>query len=176
MSRRSLATLALSGLLALSGGLLTASAAGASTPGRHPASVSAKDSNNTKPTVFIAKVKGLGKVLVDSENRTLYSLVHNHKPVACTGACLDVWVPLTINPGSKPTAGKGVSGLGVVNGNQVTEHHFPLFLFSGDKAHEANGQGMTTSGGTWHALKVTSSSSGSKKGGGSNAGTGGVSF
>lgn len=163
MSRRPLAALALSGLLALSGGLMYG--------------MSGTAAAKSQPTVSISTVKGLGKVLVDSKSRTLYSLVNNHRPVACTGACLDVWLPLTVKPGSKPTAGKGVSGLGVVKGNQVAEHGFPLFLFSGDKVHEANGQGMTSSGGTWQAVKVTASSSGSKKkGGGGNAGTGGVSF
>jgi predicted lipoprotein with Yx(FWY)xxD motif len=131
-----------------------------------------------KPTVSLGTVKGIGKVLVDANQHTLYTLVNNHQAVACTGACLDMgFVPLTIKPGSKPSAGKGVSGLGVVNGNQVTVNDFPLFVFSADKVHEANGQGMTSSGGTWHTPKVTGSSSGSKKkGGGTNPGTGGVSF
>ena len=131
----------------------------------------------TKPTVSVGNVKGLGKVLVDSQNHTLYTFVNNHQSVACTGACLNSgFVPLTITPGSKPTAGKGVSGLGVVaGGTQVTENGFPLFLFSADEAHEANGQGVASTGGTWHAPKVTASSGGKKKGD-SNAGTGGVSF
>jgi predicted lipoprotein with Yx(FWY)xxD motif len=131
----------------------------------------------SQPTVSIGKVKGLGKVLVDSKNHTLYSLVNNHQPVACTGACLDMFVPLTIKPGSKPKAGKGVSGLGVVaGGTQVTENNFPLFLFQGDKALRAKGEGLTSSGGTWQAAKVTGSSSGGKKSGGSSSGGGGVSF
>src|SRR2546422_896636 len=47
----------------------------------------------SQPTVSIAKVKGLGNVLVDSKQHTLYSLVNNQQPVACTGACLDMFVP-----------------------------------------------------------------------------------
>ena len=160
MSRRPVVALALSGLLSLSGGLMYG--------------MSGTAAASPQPTVSVGTVKGLGKVLVDSKNHTLYSLVNNHKPVACTGACLGVWVPLTIKSGSKPTAGKGVKGLSVVKG-QVAENGFPLFLFSGDKAHEASGEGMRSSGGTWHAVKVTASSSGGKKKGG-NAGTGGVSF
>jgi predicted lipoprotein with Yx(FWY)xxD motif len=133
----------------------------------------------SKPTVSIGTAKGHGAVLVDAKKQTLYTLVNNHQPVACTGPCLDMgFLPLTIQPGSQPTAGKGVSGLGVVaGGTQVTENSFPLFVFSGDKAHQAKGDGMTSSGGTWHVPKVTGSSSGGKKkGGGSNSGTGGVSF
>jgi predicted lipoprotein with Yx(FWY)xxD motif len=129
----------------------------------------------SQPTVSIGKVKGLGTVLVDSKNHTLYTFVNNHKSVDCTDACLDMgFVPLTIKAGSKPTAGKGVSGLGVAaGGTQVTENGFPLFLFSADKARQAKGEGMTATGGTWHAPKVKVAK---KKSDDSNAGTGGVSF
>ena len=131
----------------------------------------------SQPTVSVGTVKGIGNVLVDSNKHTLYTHVNNHQSVECTGACLNMgFMPLTVEPGSKPTAGKGVKGLGVVpGGTQVTENGFPLFLFTDDAAHEANGQGMTSTGGTWHAPKVTASSSGGKKDD-SNAGTGGVSF
>lgn len=131
-----------------------------------------------KPTVSIGTVKGLGAVLVNSKNHTLYTHVNNHQAVPCTGACLDAgFVPLTIKAGSKPTAGKGVKGLGVTaDGTQVTEDGYPLFLFSSDKPHQANGVGMTSSGGTWQAPKVTLSSPGGKKNSGGSAGTGGVSF
>src|SRR5438477_1053222 len=105
-----------------------------------------------KPTVSVGNVKGVGHVLVDSSNKhTLYTLLNNHQPVDCTGACLQMgFEPLTIAPGTKPTAGKGVTGLGLVAGStQVTVNGYPLFLFTADKAHQAKGQGMTSSGGTW---------------------------
>jgi predicted lipoprotein with Yx(FWY)xxD motif len=129
----------------------------------------------SQPTVSVGRVNGIGTVLVDSSKHTLYTLVNNHQSVECTGACLTMgFVPLTVQPGSKPTAGKGVKGLGVVaGGTQVTENGFPLFLFSADKPHQANGQGLTSSGATWHAPTVKVPK---KKSGGSNAGTGGVSF
>jgi predicted lipoprotein with Yx(FWY)xxD motif len=130
-----------------------------------------------RPTVSVGKVKGIGNVLVDSHRHTLYTLVDHHESVECTGACLDMgFSPLTITSGTTPTAGKGVKGLGVAaGGTQVTENGFPLFLFSGDKPHHAEGQGLTSSGGTWHAPTVKVATN-KKKGGGSNAGTGGVSF
>jgi predicted lipoprotein with Yx(FWY)xxD motif len=138
-------------------------------------SLSGAAAAKSQPTVSIGKVKDLGNVLVDSKNHTLYTLVDNHQSVACTGACLEMgFVPLTVEPGSKPTAGKGVKGLGVVaGGTQVTENGFPLFLFSADKPHQAMGQGLTTSGGRWHAPTVKVAK---KKSDDSNAGTGGVSF
>jgi len=139
--------------------------------------VSGRADAQSKPTVSVGRVKGIGAVLVDSTNHTLYTLVDAHESVACSGACLDMgFVPLTIAPGAKPTAGKGVKGLGVVpGGTQVTENDYPLFLFSADKPHQAMGQGLTSSGGTWHAPTVKVAQN-KKKGGGSNAGTGGVSF
>ena len=80
----------------------------------------------SEPTVSIGKVEGVGKVLVDANGRPLYSLVKNHKPVPCTGSCLDEFHPLTVAAGSQPTAGKGVKGLGVVaGGTQVTENELP---------------------------------------------------
>src|SRR5215467_6688418 len=43
----------------------------------------------SKPTVSLGTVKGVGPVLVNSKNHTLYTLVNNHQNVACTGPCLD---------------------------------------------------------------------------------------
>lgn len=127
------------------------------------------------PTVSIGKVKNIGNVLVDANGHTLYTLVDNHQSVDCTGACLTMgFEPLNVAAGAKPKAGKGVKGLGVVaGGTQVTENGFPLFLFTADKPHQAKGQGLTSSGGRWHAPTVKVAK---KKSGGSNAGTGGVSF
>src|SRR5262249_36020493 len=112
-------------------------------------------------TVSVAKVKGVGKALVDANDRPLYSLVNNHQPVACAGTCPSEFVPLTVAPGTQPTAGKGVKGLGLVSGGtQVTENSFPLFVFSGDTALRAKAEGMKTSGGTWHVAQVTGNKSG----------------
>jgi len=129
-----------------------------------------------QPTVSLGTVKGIGKVLVDADDHTLYTLVNNHANVDCTGSCLNMgFVPLTVSQGTKPTAGKGVKGIGLVaGGNQVTVNGFPLFVFSSDKPHQANGQGMTSAGATWHTPTVKAAKS--KPQGGSNAGTGGVSF
>jgi len=135
-------------------------------------------SAQSEPTVSVGTAKGIGKVLVDANGHPLYSLVKKHQPVQCTGSCLDEFTPLTVVPGTQPTAGKGVKGLGVATGGtQVTENDFPLFLFPGDAPRQANGQGMTSAGGTWQVVKVTGKSGGKKGGGGGgNAGTGGVSF
>ena len=97
----------------------------------------------SQPTVSVGRVNGIGTVLVDSNNHTLYTLVNNHQSVECTGTCLTMgFVPLTVQPGSKPTTGKGVKGLGpVAGGTQVTENGFPLFLFSTDKPHRRTVRG-----------------------------------
>src|SRR5262245_34017370 len=127
-------------------------------------------------TVSVGTVKGVGKALVDAKNHTLYTFVNNGEAMDCTGACLNMgFEPLTVKKGTKPTAGKGVKGLGVVaGGNQVTENGFPLFVFTTDKPHQANGQGLTSGAGTWHVPTVKAPKSSDD--GGSNAGTGGVSF
>jgi len=130
----------------------------------------------SQPTVSVAKLKGVGNVLVDAKGHTLYTFVNNDQPVDCSGACLNMgFAPYTIAAGTKPVAGKGVKGLGLVpGGTQVTENGFPLFVFSSDKPHQANGQGMMGTGGTWHVPTVAAAKH--KSTGGSNAGTGGVSF
>jgi len=130
----------------------------------------------SQPTVSVAKLKGVGNVLVDAKGHTLYTFVNGAQPADCSGACLNMgFAPYTIAAGTKPVAGKGVKGLGLVpGGTQVTENGFPLFVFSNDKPHQANGQGMMGTGGTWHVPTVAAAKH--KSTGGSNAGTGGVSF
>jgi len=127
-------------------------------------------------TVSMGTVKGVGAVLVDAKNHTLYTFVNNGQAMDCTGDCMNMgFEPLTVKQGTKPTAGKGVKGLGVVaGGTQVTENGFPLFVFTTDKPHQANGQGLTSGTGTWHVPTVKAPKSSDD--GGSNAGTGGVSF
>src|SRR5258705_8648711 len=95
---------------------------------------------SSKPTVSAAKVAAVGTVLVDSKNKTLYTLTNNGQAVDCTGQCPTFWPPLTVKAGSKPKAGKGVSGLGATSTGQVTQGGLPLYRFSGDtKAGQANG-------------------------------------
>ena len=59
-------------------------------------------------TVGVASNGGLGKILVDSQGRTLYLFQADHgTKSACTGACATAWPPLRAT--GKPVAGSGVS-------------------------------------------------------------------
>jgi predicted lipoprotein with Yx(FWY)xxD motif len=112
-------------------------------------------------------VKGAGNsklgetVLVNPAGRTLYALEgeSTHHLLCKSGACTAIWPPLTVR--SRTTrlrAGAGVHGaLGLIrrpNGAlQVTLRGKPLYRYSGDSAAgQANGEGIRSFGGTWHAV------------------------
>jgi predicted lipoprotein with Yx(FWY)xxD motif len=126
-------------------------------------------------TVGVASAGGLGKILVDSQGRTLYlfqkdSGTHS----ACTGACAASWPPLRAS--HKPTVGSGANASMVTTAPrsdgapQVVYNGHPLYLFSGDKnPGDTNGQGVTAFGAAWYAVSpagatVLASSSGSGSG------------
>jgi predicted lipoprotein with Yx(FWY)xxD motif len=118
--------------------------------------VASAHGNRSKATVKVVKVKGLGKVLADTQGRTVYTLTDGDgAAVACTGACLSAWPPLELASGATLEAGKRVTKLDTDANGQVTHDGLPLYLFSGDsKAHEANGEGIASFGGTWHVVEV----------------------
>jgi predicted lipoprotein with Yx(FWY)xxD motif len=137
-----LATLAL--ILSLFGGN---GLAGASSPTKH---------------VVAARYNGLleRKVLTTTKGLTLYSLgIERNGKLACLGTCLQVWHPLLIGAGKKPT---GPVKLGTVKRPdrgkpQVTYRGMPLYTFSGDGVPgQTNGNGVTDVG-IWHAATVPSS-------------------
>jgi predicted lipoprotein with Yx(FWY)xxD motif len=100
----------------------------------------------------------LGKILVDSQGRTLY-LFQADKGTSstCSGACATDWPPLTTK--GKPTAGAGLSAaaLGTTKRadgtSEVTYHGHPLYLYAGDTAPgQTNGQGSDDFGAEWDVL------------------------
>ena len=131
-----------------------------------------------RATVGVANV-GLGKILVNSQGRTLYLFKKDTSTTStCLGACAVNWPPLRAS--GKPTLGSGAnaslaSTARRSDGNtQVIYNGHPLYLFSGDqKAGDTNGEGVNAFGGLWYAVspagnQVTGSSSGS--GGGYSSG------
>jgi predicted lipoprotein with Yx(FWY)xxD motif len=101
----------------------------------------------------------LGKILVDANGKTVYTLTNGGAAVACTGGCLTVWPPVMLPSGtSSATGGAGVTGLTVVttaNGKQVANKGLPLYTFANDTAAgDAKGDGLSSFGGTWHVVKV----------------------
>jgi len=82
--------------------------------------------------------------------------------IACTGTCAIVWPPYVLAKGeSVPTAGPGLSGLGLVTrpdgSQQVTIHGLTLYTFSHDTGPGvAGGNGITAFGGTWRVATPSS--------------------
>jgi predicted lipoprotein with Yx(FWY)xxD motif len=106
------------------------------------------------------------RVAVNSQGLTLYSLspeTSNH--LLCKSReCLAFWPPVTVaSRKAKLEAGRNVQGrLGILrrsNGMlQVTLRGMPLYRFVKDHAKgEANGQGIESFGGTWHAVSAGTS-------------------
>jgi predicted lipoprotein with Yx(FWY)xxD motif len=109
-----------------------------------------------------AKVKGQQKtVVVDSRGMTLYTLsgerVGNLK--CLTQTCFGVWPPYKVTASQPLTKARNVKGtlsrLRRVKGgfHQLMLNGHPLYRFSGDRAKgQANGEGITSFGGTWHVV------------------------
>ena len=136
---------------------------------------------NKKVVVSAQTIGKNGKVLV-SNGKALYVLA---APGTCNAACLAIWPPLTVPANGKATAGSGVqkSKLGVTTdmagARQVTYNGQPVYWFKTDKKGQVTGN-LTDQWGKWTVVvvkKAANSGSSSNSGsGGSNAGSGGVSF
>ena len=108
------------------------------------------------------------RVLVNPKGMTLYSLSpETPKHLLCTShKCLKSWPPVTVpSRQTKLKAGSGVHGrLAIVRRKdgllQVTVRGLPLYRFAGDDARgEANGQGLESFGGVWHAVAAAGTAS-----------------
>lgn len=127
--------------------------------------------------VKAVEIPQVGKVLVDANGKTVYTLTKDGTAVDCTGQCLTAWPPVLLATGT-PTGGPGVDGRLQVKmtpaGNIVTYTDLPLYTFSGDPAAGvANGDGLASFGGTWHVVDLggaasSSQSSTTTSGGGYN--------
>jgi len=136
--------------------LAVAAASGATaSPATHGKPATARDAKSS--TVEVRGTR-LGKILVNSQGRTLYLFKKDSgKKSACTGACAQFWPPLRAS--GKPAAGRGVSALklGTIRRSdgkpQVTYGGHPLYTFQQDtKAGQTNGQGVSAFGASWFPL------------------------
>jgi predicted lipoprotein with Yx(FWY)xxD motif len=113
--------------------------------------------NGQSATVGVAN-ENVGKILVDSQGRTLYLFERDSGTKStCTGACAVEWPPLRAT--GTPTVGDGADASIVATSSrsdgkaQVTYKGHPLYLFSADqKAGDTNGQGVNAFGGLWYVL------------------------
>ena len=119
----------------------------------------------TASTVESAANAPLGEtVLVDPHGHTLYMLSpETSRHLLCRRECLHFWPPLTVRSRtSKLTLAAGLHlKLGTIRRSdgalQVTVGGRPVYRYSGDHAAgEANGQGIRSFGGRWHAVATSS--------------------
>jgi predicted lipoprotein with Yx(FWY)xxD motif len=127
-------------------------------------------------TVNVANTS-LGKILVDSQGRTLYLWEKDSgEKSACSGGCATAWPPLRAS--GKPTVSGGAKAslIGTIPRSdgqpQVTYNGHPLYGFEGDsKAGDINGQGNTEFGALWYVVSPTGATittAASSSGGGSS--------
>src|SRR4051812_32893153 len=107
-------------------------------------------SDGTAGTTVTARDAGGMSALAPSSGRTLYSSDQEaHKVLCKSQACQAIWVPLTVSPGSKPTAPGTVAGqLTTIRrpdgAAQVAFDGRPLYTFSFDNSSgEVNGNGKS---------------------------------
>jgi predicted lipoprotein with Yx(FWY)xxD motif len=100
-------------------------------------------------------------IVVDVHGRSVYALSPEttHHLLCRTRACFAFWPPVTVRSSAvKLEAGHGVEGhIGLLRRTdgklQLTLRGLPLYRFAGDSAKgEANGEGIKSFGGTWHAV------------------------
>jgi predicted lipoprotein with Yx(FWY)xxD motif len=134
----------------------TPAAAGSAAPAvaAAPAAVTATVTI-TEPTINIATVSRLGKILVGDKGMTLYIFTKDTPDKSnCTAACLQKWLP--VKTLGKPSLGAGVdaslfSTASLADGSMVlTYNKMPLYYFSGDsKAGDTKGEGFA---GFWFVI------------------------
>jgi predicted lipoprotein with Yx(FWY)xxD motif len=111
-------------------------------------------------TVGLANEGNLGKILVDSQGRSLYLFQKDMGTTSeCAGACAAAWPPLRAT--GKPVVGTSLSASRIgttarADGKpQVTYNGHPLYRYSADqKPGDTNGQGLNAFGGAWFALSA----------------------
>jgi predicted lipoprotein with Yx(FWY)xxD motif len=111
-------------------------------------------------TVMTRKIKGLGVVLVNSKGFTLYMFKPDKRTrVTCKRSCAQVWPPLKLKKGQKPTAGGAAkksllgSDKNPSGGRVVTYNRWPLYTYIVDsKPGQASGQATNLNGGLWYVL------------------------
>jgi predicted lipoprotein with Yx(FWY)xxD motif len=125
-----------------------------------PATAATRPRARVAPTVKVATVAKLGKILVNSKGFALYYDANNKPPRhwACTGPCRTVWPPLLLPKGEKkPLAPAGVTGLGVIKSNfgeQVTYDGKPLYTFVRDSRGTVRGNGYHDPWGVWWVARL----------------------
>jgi predicted lipoprotein with Yx(FWY)xxD motif len=97
----------------------------------------------------------LGRVLVNSQGKTLYMWAHDKgSRSTCNGMCAKYWPPVTTSGKPRAIGGARASLIGTSRRRdgrmQVTYNGHPLYTFVGDKKPgDTKGEGLTGFGGRW---------------------------
>ena len=153
MRARTAALIGLVGVSVLVAACGSAASSGGTATSAPAAAASASASGKS---VSVATAKGMdGTYLVGPSGRALYLWVADrHDKSVCTGACAQVWPPVTTT--SSPVAATGVtaSQLGTITRSggtkQVTYDGHPLYYFASDTSKGSlTGQGNDGFGAKW---------------------------
>jgi len=155
------------GAAVLAAGLLAAACSSAPTTSATSTTAGSTAASAGTGTVVVDRAArdGLGTVLVTAGGHTLYRLTTDTSTAStCSGACAQLWPPLTVPAGTTPLAAAGLSGpTGTItraDGTlQVTYQGHPLYTYAPDTTStDARGQGV---GGVWFVVGATPSATAS---------------
>ena len=115
-------------------------------------------------TISVAHNGTLGSILVAGpKGRTVYLFAADKGPAStCSGACAEVWPPVTTSGSPKATGGAVSANLGTITRSdgtkQVTYKGHPLYYYVGDPSSgDTSGQGIDSFGAPWYALSPSGS-------------------
>jgi predicted lipoprotein with Yx(FWY)xxD motif len=158
---------------------LSVAACGGGSNDNATAAPAAPKAPDGKATTIGEANTSLGKILVDSQGRTIYLFQKDSGTKStCSGACAVAWPP--VRTSGKPTVGSGLTAAKVAttprsDGKpQVTYNGHPLYLFQEDQnPGDTNGQGINGFGAPWYVMSpagdaITTSGSSSSAGGSSS--------
>lgn len=128
----------------------------------------AASSGGEAAPVSVGSAAGVGKVLVDSNGRTLYYFERDQKGSGkskCEGPCAAGWPPLTTSGEPEAMSGVNSSMLGTIERSdgttQVTYAGWPLYTFVEDKKPgEDNGTDVKAFGASWYPLHANGQKAG----------------
>lgn len=132
--------------------------AGGESKGGHDGGGPSSAPGSGAASVSVASIGDLGKLIVDSEGRTLYYFEKDKGGrSACYSACASAWPPLTTDGRPQAMGGAESSKLGTTNRKdgttQVTYAGWPLYTYAADaKPGEANGTDVDSFGAAWYPL------------------------
>jgi predicted lipoprotein with Yx(FWY)xxD motif len=154
------------GLIAVLAACGSSSSSTSASSGRsQPAGGSSSAAPSSAVTISTKQISGVGTVLVNEKGQTLYMLTSEKGgKITCTddNGCTKVWPDTELAKGvTSAKAGTGIQAslLGTVKNSDgdlyATYHGWPLYTYAGDSGPgQANGEAITSFGGTWYVLNA----------------------